>query len=335
MRKTRRNGDLFAKNGGYTEPREQGGQKMIDETYLAFEPPVARSAATSSGENLDRISVRDYLREVEIGAFQAERGVKQRIRFNVVLEVSHHAAAATDDVDQVLSYDTIIEAIDAQLSTERINLLETLAERVAERVLTNRKAVRVFVRIEKLDRIPGTLGVEIVRSRIEGENVVRPVANQVEEDVLVHPLVVFLPNTVLHSAGLSAWLDAIASHDTPVIICVEQALEDAPKARVAAADWRIELLSIEQNAWVLAGRDKRCVVVDSRTELDWAMKHGQLSVWAPSRIVLDAVDGPAQVAPIDLANWFAAEFSARNLVVLEGFEGAEQGTHVIAEPSKL
>jgi 7,8-dihydroneopterin aldolase/epimerase/oxygenase len=308
---------------------------MIDETYLAFEPPVARAAATSAGDNLDRISVRDYLREVEIGAFQAERGVKQRIRFNVVLEVSHHAAAATDDVDQVLSYDTIIEAIDAQLSTERINLLETLAERVAERVLTNRKAVRVFVRIEKLDRIPGTLGVEIARSRIEGENVVRPVEDVVESDVAVHPLVVFLPNAVLHSERLSGWLDAVAAHATPAIICLEQAVEAAPKARVAAAGWRIELLSIEQNAWVLAARDRRCVVVDSRTELDWAMKHGQLSVWAPSRIVLDAVDGPVQVAPIDLANWFAAEFSARELVVLEGFEGADQGLHVVAAPRDL
>ncbi|NOX73851.1 MAG: dihydroneopterin aldolase [Alphaproteobacteria bacterium] len=308
---------------------------MSDETYLAFAPPGARSDATSLGESLDRISVRDYLREVEIGAFQAERGVKQRIRFNVVLEVSHHAAAQTDDVDQVLSYDTIIEAIDAQLSNERINLLETLAERVAERVLSNRKAVRVFVRIEKLDRIPGTLGVEIVRSRIEGANVVRPVDDAPKvSDEAVHPLVIFLPNKVLHSDRLGDWLDAIASHKTPAIICLEAAIEAAPKARVAAAGWRIELLSIEQNAWVLAGRDKRCVVVDSRTELDWAMKHGQLSVWAPSRIVLDAVDGPLQVSPIDLANWFAAEFSADELVVLEGFDKAA-GLHVISTPSGL
>ncbi len=308
---------------------------MSDEIFLAFAPPGARSSATSSGENLDRISVRDYTHEVEIGAFQAERGVKQRIRFNVVLEVSHHAAAQTDDVDQVLSYDTIIEAIDAQLLTERINLLETLAERVAERVLSNRKAVRVFVRIEKLDRIPGTLGVEIVRSRIEGANVVRPVDDiPIIIDEVVHPLVVFLPNKVLHSDRLGGWLDAIASHATAAIICLEAAIETAPKAQVDAANWRIELLSIEQNAWVLAGRDKRCVVVNSRTELDWAKKNDQLSVWAPSKIVLDAVDGPVQVASIDLASWFAAEFSAHELVVLEGFEN-DAGLHVISAPFDL
>ena len=132
---------------------------MSDEMTLAFDPPHARSVATGSVDIADRISVRDYTCDVEIGAFQTERGTTQRIRFNVVLEVSHSAAAQTDDVDQVLSYDTITEAIDAQLSTERINLLETLAERIYKRVLENPKAMRVFVRIEKLERITGRPGI--------------------------------------------------------------------------------------------------------------------------------------------------------------------------------
>jgi dihydroneopterin aldolase len=81
---------------------------------------------------------------------------------------------------------------------------------------------------------------------------------------------------------------------------------------------RIDLLAIEQNAWVLAARDPRCVVVNSRTELDWAMKNGQISVWAPSKIVLDAVDGPsAQPADaVALAAWFAATFEAGEMMVI-------------------
>ena len=55
----------------------------------------------------------------------------------------------------------------------------------------------------------------------------------------------------------------------------------------------VKLLAIEQNAWILASRDRRCMVVGTRTELDWAMKNGQICVWAPSKIVLDAVDGPS------------------------------------------
>jgi len=312
----------------------------MDETSLAFEGPHMRSMATGGADPLDRISVRDYLREVEIGAFQAERGVTQRIRFNVVLEVSRNAAAQSDDVDQVLSYDTITEAISEQLATERINLLETLAERIAERILANPKAVRVFVRIEKLDRIPGTLGVEIVRCRVRGETTVRELPHAPPApEVVIHPQVVFLPNRVLHSPRLGAWLDAIARHDPPAIICLEAADTPAPTADVAAANRRIFLLSIEQNAWVLAGKDRRCVVVDSRTELDWAMKNGQLSVWAPSKIVLDAVNGPApdQETPLALARWFASEFSAQSLALIEGGgnAGNDAPNRIVATPQDL
>lgn len=291
----------------------------MEETTIAFEPLAMRSVATAGNDPLDRISVRDYTREVEIGAFQSERGVTQRIRFSVVLEVSRHNAARDDDVDKVISYDTITEAIELQLSTERINLLETLAERVAERCLEDRRAVRVFVRIEKLDRGPGTLGVEIVRVQREHAENIREVEASIP-DVVPHPLVVYLSNEVLHGPDLPAWLDAIATHDMPAIICVGLPDETTPRTRISMAQRRIDLLAMEQNAWVLAGKDKRCVVVDSRTELDWAIKHEQLSVWAPSKIVLDAVESPEIDSSEALALWLAEAFQASNLLLVGGVE---------------
>lgn len=281
----------------------------------AFGSLLERSVILAGADPLDRIAVRDFTLEVEIGAFQSERGVRQHVRFNVVVEVSRHSAAMDDDVDKVLSYDTIVDAIEAQLAAERINLLETLAERIAERILANPKAVRVFVRIEKLDRIPGSLGVEIVRTRIMGDNVLRPVepAPPPQEEAL-HPLVVFLPNDTLYGAELEAWLDALLAVETPLLLCVDHAPETAPQGGNPAVQRRIDLLSIEQNAWVLAGKDSRCVVVDSRTELEWAIRHGQVSVWAPSRMVLSAIDKPDSTRPQDLAAWFARVFDATALI---------------------
>ena len=286
---------------------------MTDETSLAFGLPVARAEATAAGDPLDRISVRDYVRDVEIGAFQAERGVTQRLKFNVVLEVAHHNASAIDDVDQVISYDTITDAIDAELATERMNLLETLAEHVAERCLEDRRAIRVFVRIEKLDRIPGALGVEIMRKRVEvDDTVVQPIqpARPVSEEEQ-RPVVVFMPSSLIGSAKLPDWLDAIDALDVPAIIALEPIASGlSPLDHVV--ERRIGLLSIEQNAWTLASHDDRCVVVSSRTELDWAAKQGNMSVWAPSKIVLDAVHRPKMDArkPRDLAHWFAGEINA-------------------------
>ena len=101
-------------------------------------------------------------------------------------------------------------------------------------------------------------------------------------------------------------------------MCGGRGQTQAPQVAQPQAQRRVDLLAIEQNAWVLASKDNRCVVVSTRTELDWAMKNGQSCVWAPSKIVLDAVDGPS-AQPRDavaLAAWFAATFGAREMLVI-------------------
>jgi len=280
---------------------------MTDEIQLAFSHPIERAVATDAARLRDRIMLRDYVVEVEIGAFQAERGTTQRVRFNVVVEVALPDTQLEDDVDRILSYDLIKDAISAELSEERLNLLETLAERVADHILGDPKAARVFIRIEKLDRGPGALGVEIVRDRAP--------ARVVEPDAPA-PLVVFLGNEVIEGDRLGAWLDRLEGLDLPVILCVGAAGIRVPEARIAPAQRRIDLLAIEQNAWVLAGRDARCVVVDTRTEIDWAMRQGQMTVWAPSKIVLDAVDRPSvpNRDAVGLSLWLAGHLGAARFV---------------------
>ncbi len=285
---------------------------MTDDIHLAFAHPAERAAATSEGLR-DRISLRDHIVSVEIGAFQAERGTTQRIRFNVVVEVRPLDGPIDDDVDRILSYDRVTEAIATEISAERINLLETLAERVAERILLEPQAVRTFVRIEKLDRGPGALGVEIARTRRDGLRLVSPA----DADVL-HPRIVLLSQDAVHSAQLPKWLDELEHSGTPTILSVCAPDQDAPRAGAKMAQRRIDLLALEQACWVLAGRDSRCVVVETATELDWGMKNGQISVWAPSKLVLDAVDTspPGPDDPVALAGWFAGQMAATELVCL-------------------
>ncbi|KEJ95791.1 dihydroneopterin aldolase [Pseudosulfitobacter pseudonitzschiae] len=284
---------------------------MASEIHLAFAHPSERSVATDDGMPLDRISVRDYAVDVEIGAFQAERGKTQRIKFNIVVEVQPLTGPIDDDVDRILSYDKVTEAIAHELADERLNLLETLAERVADRILIEPQAVRAFVRIEKLDRGPGALGVEIVRARTED-------TQPVDEEETLHPELVFFGNAAIASPHLTGWIDQLQAAGRPLIFCVGPSDVPAPQTGHRWTQRRIDLLAIEQNAWVLAARDARCVVVETHTELEWAMKNGQSCVWAPSKIVLDAVAGPS-VQPSDavaLAAWFASTYHASELLVI-------------------
>ncbi len=295
--------------------------RITDDIAMAFAHPEERAAASAGTAPRDRISLRDHVVEAEIGAYQPERGHTQRLRFNVVVEVRPAPQPLDDDVDRILSYDRIVEAIAAELAAERINLLETLAERVAERLLAEPQAMRAFIRIEKLDIGPYALGVEIVRSRAEV-----PVQRGAEA---LHPLVVHLDNAAIAAADLSDRLTGWEAGG-PVILTV--GLPDLPRPVTGhgPTQRRIDLLAIEQNAWVLAARDPRCVVVATRSEIDWAMRHGRTVVWAPSKMVLDAVDGPGSREPVALALWLAETFAARRLLV-HGPVAAPAGSRVPVE----
>lgn len=297
---------------------------MSTDISLAFAHPIARSEASASADPRDRISLRDYIVDADIGAFQKERGHRQRVMFNIVVEVRPAPQPLNDDVDRILSYDRLTEAIAAELAAERLNLLETLAERLAASILTEPAAMRVFVRIEKLDIGPYKLGVEIVRSRAE---VAIKVVGQDGAESALHPLVAFLDNAHIAAPDLSQRLDELQSHGLPVILTV--GLPDFPRAQTGhgPTQRRVDLLAIEQNAWALAARDPRCLVVSTRTEIDWAVKRGQMIVWAPSKLVLDAVDGPHSRAPLQMALWLAEQISATRLVVY-GAGPLPKGSHV-------
>ena len=64
------------------------------------------------------------------------------------------------------SYDDLVGAVRAVVAAGHINLVETVAERIAERCLADKRIVSVLVRVEKLERGPASVGVEIVRPRM-------------------------------------------------------------------------------------------------------------------------------------------------------------------------
>ena len=240
----------------------------------------------------DQIFLRDHVRDIEIGAFNEERGIVQRVSFTVVVEVNR-AGPADDNVDLILSYDNILEAIDAELSVARVDLLETLAEGIATRVLQNRLAAKALVRIEKLDRTSGALGIEIARTtpglpvRSGGQH--RP-----------HVFCLAL-NSVLPELP-----------DAANIIVVDGA---DPSGPATVTQSRKDMLRCEIAAWGLAEKHAELTVVGSRTELIHAIQNQKSVVWAPSRMVFSASEGVDSL-PQDiggLSAWLAKEFSATYL----------------------
>ena len=113
----------------------------------------------------DRVFVHDFVLDCEIGVYTNERGVTQRVRFSVDVGLTPPPSAIEDNIDRTFDYDLIIKGIKGLIARGHISLVETLAEDVAALCLAHPRTAAVTVRIEKLDKEPGSVGVEIYRVR--------------------------------------------------------------------------------------------------------------------------------------------------------------------------
>ena len=112
----------------------------------------------------DSIFVRDHVIDCNIGVYAEEKGVTQKVRLTVHAFLASSVRSSRDEMVEVPSYTDIIDAIAGITSKGHINLVETLAERICETLLADRRIDAVSVVIEKLERGP-VRGVEIHRSR--------------------------------------------------------------------------------------------------------------------------------------------------------------------------
>lgn len=112
----------------------------------------------------DRIFVRDYVIDCNIGVYAEEKGVTQKVRLSVDAELAADIRSHRDEMEEVPSYTDILDAIEDITSRGHINLVETFAEQIAAYCLRDPRIVSVLVRIEKLERGP-VRGVEITRSK--------------------------------------------------------------------------------------------------------------------------------------------------------------------------
>lgn len=127
----------------------------------------ASGPAVQSGVRLDRIFVRDLVVEMAIGAYASERGRTQRVGFSVEADVRPPALGGGDlragDLDAVVSYDLITDAVHRLTTGRHVDLVETLAEEIAACLLAVPRIAVVRVEVAKLDLGPGAVGVKIER----------------------------------------------------------------------------------------------------------------------------------------------------------------------------
>lgn len=129
--------------------------------------PTHRPEQALAAIGIRHVFVRDLVLPCNIGVHRHERDAPQRVRINLDLAVRENETPIHDSITNVVCYEEVATGVRAIVSAGHVNLVETLAERLAAFCLKDARVETARVRVEKLDVFPdiASVGVEIVRNR--------------------------------------------------------------------------------------------------------------------------------------------------------------------------
>ena len=118
-----------------------------------------------AAKEVRHVFIRDLILTCLIGVHKHERKKPQRIRINLDLAVTEQSVISTDRLTDVVCYEDVGDRIRSIVNNGHVNLVETLAEKIASKCLEDRRIKATRVRIEKLDvfKDAASAGVEIER----------------------------------------------------------------------------------------------------------------------------------------------------------------------------
>ncbi len=117
----------------------------------------------------DMIFVRELEIETVIGIYDWERKVKQTVSIDLEMPGDIAAAAATDAIDDTVNYKAVSKQVISLVERSSFQLIETMAERIAQMILGDFGLAWVRVSVSKPGAVRGsrTVGVQITRERAD------------------------------------------------------------------------------------------------------------------------------------------------------------------------
>ncbi len=132
-----------------------GTKRGVDGTTMADNQGNAEPVFTATAQ---RILMSDLTLPCRIGVTEAERAERQRLRFNLRLEIRPNAPRE-DSITEVVDYGRLVARIRNVCAEVEVRLLESLSERIAQACFLDDRVIGARVRIEKLDRYPDVGGI--------------------------------------------------------------------------------------------------------------------------------------------------------------------------------
>jgi 7,8-dihydroneopterin aldolase/epimerase/oxygenase len=114
---------------------------------------------------MDIVYVRGLEIKTVIGVYDWERKIRQPLLIDLDMAHDNSKAAALDDITYALDYKLVCDRVTAFVETSELQLIETVAEQIAEIVRTEFGVPWVRVRVGKPDAISNARDVGVVLER--------------------------------------------------------------------------------------------------------------------------------------------------------------------------
>ena len=117
------------------------------------------------------VFVKDFVIKEIIGIHKHEKERKQKIKFNIVMDVDKNIVPDEKDIGSIIDYEKITNNLQSLVRSKKYNFLESLAEDSFKEIFKDKRINSVKIKIEKPDAIKNanSVGVEVFKTREDYE----------------------------------------------------------------------------------------------------------------------------------------------------------------------
>ena len=117
------------------------------------------------------VFIKNFVIEEIIGVHEHEKIKKQKIKFNIVLDINQSSLPNEKDIKSIVDYEKITNKLENLTKSRKYNFLESLAEDSFKEMFEDMRINSVTIKIEKPEAIKNakSVGVEVFKSRSDYE----------------------------------------------------------------------------------------------------------------------------------------------------------------------
>ncbi len=130
---------------------------------------------------MDIVYIRDLRMDAVIGIYEWEKRIKQQININIEMGWDNSIPAASDDIKDTLNYKACAKLVKNLVSQTSYELVETLAEKIAELLLNEMKIPWIKVQVGKPMAVTDSREVGVIIERSNSSRINQNKENQNKE----------------------------------------------------------------------------------------------------------------------------------------------------------